>query len=219
MIDVPSPNGMTSKRKARPNQGKYLPYKTMSWEEIRNFPINEFADEECLMFFWTTDKFIVEAHKTIEEWGFKKHCIFVWNKPTGVCPFSVQFCNEYCLLCYRGKFKLNKIGIKTWFNERVREHSRKPNKIYEIAEQLGNAPRIDIFAREKRDGWDVWGDETNKFGASHRENLNFVEYQLRGSQNRCFALPNFYSVKTLLNPDIMCPFADGSQINKFAPSV
>ena len=170
MIDVPSPNGMTSKRKARPNQGNSLPYKTMSWEEIKNFPINKFADKQCLMFFWTTDKFIVEAHQTIKEWGFKKHCIFVWNKPTGVCPFSVQFCNEYCLLCYRGKFKLNKIGIKTWFQERVREHSRKPNKIYEIAELLGDAPRIDIFAREKREGWEVWGDETNKFGETNREN-------------------------------------------------
>ncbi len=163
MIDVPWSQGKTGKRKVRPNQETKLLYETMSISKIENFPIDDFADDQCLMFFWVIDKYMEEAHKIIRKWEFKKHCIMVWNKPTGVCPFSVQFCNEYLILAYKGKFKLNKIGIKTHFEASVREHSRKPDIAYKIAEMLGDAPRIDIFAREKRKGWDVWGNETDKF--------------------------------------------------------
>lgn len=153
----------TGIRSVRPNQGTSLPYNTLSTVDIYHFPISEFADKDCLLFLWTPDKYLMNAHIIMGAWGFKKHCTFVWNKPTGVCPFSVQFCNEFCLMGYKGKFHLNKIGLKTWFNAPVREHSRKPDELYQIAEQLGDPPRIDIFSREKREGWDQYGDQPDYF--------------------------------------------------------
>jgi N6-adenosine-specific RNA methylase IME4 len=163
VIDPPWNQGKTGLRSVRPNQDRNLPYKIMTLEEIKDFNINKFAQEECLIFLWTTDKYIEEAHKILREWSFKKHCIFVWNKNTGVCPFSVQFRNEYCIMGYRGKLKLNKIGVPTSFFAKVREHSRKPDEFYEIVKQIADSPRIDIFSREKREGFDQWGDEIDRF--------------------------------------------------------
>ena len=163
VIDPPWKQKKTGLRSARPNQKKELPYKTMDLEDIKNFGIDNFADEECLIFLWTTDKYLEQAHQVLRDWGFKKHCVFVWNKNTGVCPFSVQFRNEYCLMGYRGRLKLNKIGVPTYFFAKVREHSRKPDEFYEIVREIADEPRIDIFSREKRDGFDQWGDEINKF--------------------------------------------------------
>ena len=162
VIDPPWNISMMNKRKVRPNQKQKLPYKTMTLHEIMEFPINKFTDNQCLLFLWCTDSTIIKAHKVLEYWKFKKHCIFVWNKTTGMCPFSVHFCNEYCLMGYQGKFKLNKIGIRTWFIDTVKNHSEKPDKLYAIAKQLGDEPRIDIFARKRHDGFDAWGNQVEK---------------------------------------------------------
>jgi len=83
----------------------------------------------------------------------------VWKKSTGITPYSFQFVNEYVLFGYRGEFKINKKGIPTTFEENIKEHSRKPEILYRIAEQVSDEPRIDIFARQRREGWDAWGDE------------------------------------------------------------
>ena len=164
VIDPPWKQGKTGKRSVRPKQGTELDYKTMSLKEIEDFPINDFADKECHLWLWATDKYLVEAHEIMKKWGFKKHCIIVWNKNTGVCPFSFQFRNEYCLFGYRGKMNLKKIGLPTNFSARVREHSRKPDEFYTIYPvQVSHAPMIDIFSREKRIGFDQWGDEIQKF--------------------------------------------------------
>lgn len=175
VIDPPWSQKKTGLRRVRPNQKKELPYKVMRTEEIGNFEIDSFAEKECLVFLWTIDKYLEDAHKILRGWGFKKHCVFVWNKSTGVCPFSVQFRNEYCLMGYRGKFKINKIGIPTNFSSKVKEHSRKPDVFYEIVRQLGDSPMIDIFSREKREGFEQWGDEINKFNSS--EQIATINYK------------------------------------------
>ena len=163
VIDPPYPQKKTGLRRVRPNQNKNLPYKTMSIEEIKKFPINNFANDNCHIYLWTINKYLRDAFDILEEWGFKFHCVLVWKKPTGVTPYSFQFVNEFVLFGYRGKFKVNKMGIPTTFEESIREHSRKPDILYKIAEQVSDIPRMDIFARERREGWDVFGDEVNKF--------------------------------------------------------
>lgn len=164
VIDPPWHQTKTGFRSVRPNQNRELPYKTMSLEEINNFDINKFAKKnDCIIFLWTIDKYLDVAHQILKKWGFKKHCVFVWNKNTGVCPFSVQFRNEFCLMGYRGKLKLKRIGVPTCFFAKVREHSRKPEEFYKIVREITDYPRIDIFSREKRRGFDQWGNEINKF--------------------------------------------------------
>ena len=166
VVDPPWNQGKTGKRSVRPNQGTKLNYKTMTLKEIKNFPIDDYADEQCHMYLWTTNRFLRDAFDVLKEWGFKFHVVLVWRKPTGVCPFSFQFVNEYVLFGYRGKFKINKMGTQTTFDASVREHSRKPDILYEIAEKCSDAPRIDMFSREKRLGWDQFGDEVEFYDSS-----------------------------------------------------
>jgi N6-adenosine-specific RNA methylase IME4 len=159
VIDPPWNQGKTGLRSVRPNQGRTLNYSTMTLDEIKCFPIDDFAEENAHIYLWTINKFLRDAFDVLKEWKFKFHVVLVWRKPTGVTPFSFQFVNEYVLFGYRGKFKIGKMGIPTTFDAKVREHSRKPDELYEIAELCSLSPRIDIFSREKRQGWDQWGDE------------------------------------------------------------
>jgi len=145
-------------RHVRPNQKK-MPYKMMDLKEIKEFPINDFAADNCSIYLWTTNKYLKDTFDVLESWGFKFHCVLVWKKSTGITPYSFQFVNEYVLFGYRGEFKINKKGIPTTFEENIKEHSRKPEILYRIAEQVSDEPRIDIFARQRREGWDAWGDE------------------------------------------------------------
>jgi len=106
----------------------------MTLEEIKQFPIDDYADENCHIYLWTINKFLRDAFDVLKGWGFKFHVVLVWRKPTGVTPFSFQFVNEYVLFGYRGKFKIGKMGIPTTFDAKVRQHSRKPDKLYGIAD-------------------------------------------------------------------------------------
>lgn len=160
-MDPPWEQTKTGLRKVRPNQTREMPYKTMKTDQIMQFDINKFADKDCHIYLWATNKSLREAFDVLNVWGFRFHCILVWNKPTGVTPYSFQFVNEFVLFGYRGKFKVNKMGIPTSFYASVRRHSEKPDALYYIAEQVSDKPRIDIFARKKRQGWTAWGDEVN----------------------------------------------------------
>lgn len=163
VIDPPWPQKKTGLRSVRPNQYRDLPYRVMSLEEIKAFPINDFADIDCHLYIWTINKYLRDAFDILEVWGFKFHAVLVWNKSTGVCPFSLQFRNEFVLFGYRGKLALKRIGLPTYFSGKVREHSRKPDEFYGLAQTISYSPRIDIFSREIRDGWEQWGDEVDKF--------------------------------------------------------
>ncbi len=159
LADPPWEQGKTGKRQCRPNQGTKLDYPTMSLQEIISLPVMDLAQDDSLLFLWTTDKHIVDAHYVMEHWEFKKHCIFVWNKNTGVCPFSVQFRNEYMLMGYHGRLKLRTIGIPTNFQAPITKHSEKPLISYEIIDKLAYEPKIELFARRLFPGWDAWGNE------------------------------------------------------------
>lgn len=161
VIDPPWNQRKTGLRKVRPKQGRDLNYAVMSIEEIKRFPINDFADSQCHIYLWTINKYLREAFDVLYAWNFRFHAVLVWKKPTGVTPFSFQFVNEFVLFGYRGKFKIRKIGVPTTFEAKVRQHSRKPDILYQIAEDCSFPPRIDIFSREKRQGWDQWGNETS----------------------------------------------------------
>lgn len=164
VVDPPWDQIKTGIRKVRPKQGRTLNYTTMTVEEITRFSVVDFADEEAHLYLWTINKYLRNAFDVLEAWGFRFHAVLVWKKPTGVAPFSFQFVNEFVLFGYRGKFKIRKMGIPTTFEAKVREHSRKPDILYKIAEECSYPPRIDIFSREKREGWSQWGNETAYYG-------------------------------------------------------
>ena len=154
-------------RKVRPNQGKELDYKTISLDEIKDI-LKSFRDrgeENHTMFCWTIDKFLFEAEQMLKELGYKLHARMIWDKTNGVAPaFTVRYSHEYLLYCYHGKFSPVAQEFRgkytTVFREQATKHSKKPLIAYEMIENLyPDTNKIELFARNKREGWDVWGNE------------------------------------------------------------
>ena len=138
-----------------------LPYKTMSIEEISDFNIYDFADDECSLFLWTTHTFLPDAVNIMKKWGFKYHCLMTWDKVAGYSNCGIFRNTELVLFGYKGKMTINQKGkfLPCLFRESKGKHSRKPSIFFEMLKNNTQEPRISIFEREKRDGFDVWGDE------------------------------------------------------------
>ena len=193
------------KKNVRPNSsGEKLDYQVISLEEIQNIlwkVVNKYGDENCVLFLWAIDKYLFEA-EDIKAWcGFKLHARMIWNKVTGIpAAFTIRYGHEYLLYCYKGKLipvaKDERGKIHTVFTEQVKKHSQKPEEAYRIIERLyPNTNKLELFARNKRDGWDVWGNEVDsditlekeepKFYYGEEENEQRPERDTRNSNAVC----------------------------------
>ena len=148
---------------ARPKQVE-MDYKMMSLDDIKNLNINEIADDDALIFLWTTQKYLWNAREILEHWGFKFLITMVWEKTygrsAGMPLFGFRWNAEFILVGYKSKpamWPKRKLIPAVFQAENIR-HSEKPQKFYDLIAPLGET-RIDLFARKKRDGWDVWGNE------------------------------------------------------------
>jgi len=164
VIDPPWDISMTGKVKREENRSETLPYKTMTIEEIKNIPLKDIANIGCHIYCWTTNKMLHETFHILESWGVNFHLVMPMVKPSGIAPcMGYVFASEFVILGFFGKpmQKFNKIGKLNWikFFNGANKHSSKPDEFYKLVEEMSPAPRIDIFARNKRKGWDVFGDE------------------------------------------------------------
>lgn len=163
VIDPPWPMKKID-RDVRPKQ-KAFDYEPMSEDELAELALP--AADNCHLYLWTTHKHLPIALNLAGLWGFKYECLMTWVKNVGFTPFSWMRSTEHVLFCRRGSLDLLKLGERLDFNAKVREHSRKPDEFYELVMRTSPGPRIDMFARQARDGFDVWGAEPDKFpGAS-----------------------------------------------------
>lgn len=149
------------RKETRPNQSP--DYKFMDLEDIKNLPVKNIADENgCHLFMWTTHKNLPFSFDVMTAWGFKYHCCITWDKTFGITPYSFMFSTEFCLYGQIPKkwLKPKKMGTKTLFTCKPNGHSKKPQMMRSLIEQhCGELQRIELFAREKTIGWDVWGNE------------------------------------------------------------
>lgn len=143
-------------------------YSTMSNKDICNLNIAELANKDCVLFLWATFPKLPEALQVIKAWGFHyKTIAFLWlkqNKSKKGWFFGLGFWTrgnaEICLLATKGKPHRKSNKVHQFIISPIREHSRKPNEAREkIVELMGDIPRLELFAREKTNGWDVWGNE------------------------------------------------------------
>lgn len=172
VIDPPYPQKKGGRRSVRPQQGRKLPYKTLSLEEIFQLLDEEIFSKAAsphVVFLWCIDKFLHETEACMRKRFYKLHARMIWNKTNGVAPaFTVRYSHEYLLWFYKPKLiPINKSfrgRYTTVFTERGREHSRKPDIAYEIISNLyPDLSKIDVFSRERRCGFDQFGDECNYF--------------------------------------------------------
>ena len=145
-------------------------YSTMSLEDIKKMNIP--SADDCALFLWVTCPFLKEGLEVISAWGFHfKTVAFVWvkmNKRSNT-PFWglgnwTRSNAEFCLFGVKGKPKRIKKNVHQIVMAKIREHSRKPDEVRErIVELMGDVPRLELFARECVEGWDMWGHQTNKY--------------------------------------------------------
>ena len=147
-------------------------YPTMTVEEIAELPINKITSDDCVLFMWATYPKIKEALELIEKWGFTyKSIAFQWikqNKSGNGYFFGLgrwtRGNTECCLIATKGKPKRINNSVSQLIISPIQEHSKKPSETRDrIVQLLGDLPRIELFARQTADGWDCWGNETDKF--------------------------------------------------------
>lgn len=154
------------KRSGLSDEAKRKLYPTMKGEDIVALPVAELADNDCVLFLWTMNSELQLALNCIKAWGFKyKTVAFTWVKTTkNTYHFGggnwTRSNPEQCLIATKGTIKRRSASVRNLVISPLREHSRKPDEIRTaIIELVGDLPRIELFAREKTEGWDAWGNE------------------------------------------------------------
>ena len=145
-------------------------YPCMDYREICKLPIKDLVDEKCILFLWATFPMLREALEVIKEWGFEyKTVAFTWLKTYPKQSFKAVFGIGYytksnaevCLLATKGQahklVKSNSVS-QVIITSRKFKHSEKPQEARDkIIELVGDLPRIELFARQKTEGWDCLG--------------------------------------------------------------
>lgn len=140
-------------------------YPVMSSKAIMELPVKEIADDNSILFIWTTDYHLSRCLDVIKAWGFEYKTVgFAWNKKTCFMgAYTMKSGIELCLLATKGKdaHKLvKKHNIRSLVEEKRTTHSKKPDEVRKrIVELMGDLPRVELFAREETEGWDVFGNE------------------------------------------------------------
>jgi N6-adenosine-specific RNA methylase IME4 len=144
------------------NESFPMPYPTMTLVEICRLPVRQVAAENCELYLWTTQRYLPSAFRVLDDWGFKYCQILTWCKePRGLGQGGV-YCptTEFLLLARVGKMPKVRRLDSTWFKvKRTNIHSSKPEFFQEMIERVTRPPRLELFARRKRPGWDCWGNE------------------------------------------------------------
>jgi N6-adenosine-specific RNA methylase IME4 len=157
-IDPPWPYG----REYDPNGSRVAnPYPEMSIDEIQGIELPMANDG--VLFLWTTHAFLPHAFELLKNWGFDYKATMVWDKENiGMGAWLRMQC-EFCLVGIKGKPFWDNTKHRDIIREQRREHSRKPEQFYQIASEVTYGRRLEYFSREARNGWEVFGNDVNKF--------------------------------------------------------
>lgn len=145
-------------------------YPTMTLEDIQALPIGELADTDCILFMWTTIPLLKDCFSVMKAWGFEYKTVgFVWikqNRKSDSLFWGMGHWTranaELCMLATKGHPRRKSAGVHQVIVSHIEEHSKKPDIIrHKIIELVGDLPRVELFAREKADGWDAWGNEVD----------------------------------------------------------
>lgn len=144
-------------------------YQTMGDREILDLPVGRLASMHCLLLLWATSPKLPLALQMVETWGFRYKSLMVWRKTTQSGKvrwgpgYRVRSTGELVIVATLGNPKQAYVP-PTIFDGVAREHSRKPDSFYALAEKImPQARRCDVFSRQQRAGWDGFGLETEKF--------------------------------------------------------
>ena len=143
-------------------------YPLMKLEDLKGLPVSEIADKDSVLLMWATFPMLKQALELMEAWGFiYRTTAFTWHKlnpKSGTDFFGLGYYtrsnNEVCLLGMKGNVKVKSHNVFQVLMTPRGKHSEKPQEARDrIIQLFGDIPRIELFARQKTEGWDVWGNE------------------------------------------------------------
>jgi N6-adenosine-specific RNA methylase IME4 len=144
-----------------------LSYPSMSVEEIMALQVASIAADDAHLYLWTINRYVKEAYDVARAWGFEPSTLLTWakNPMGGGLGGTFGISTEYILFARRGSLKAKKRVKGTWFNWKreyvngAPSHSRKPSDFMTMVEAVTPGPYLELFARRRRPGWSVWGNE------------------------------------------------------------
>lgn len=139
-------------------------YPTMSLEEICALPVDDVVTPDAILFLWTTSPKLEESMRVIAAWGFSYRTCFVWVKDKIGMGYYARQRHELLLVAKRGDIPTPPPTSR--FDSVIEaprnEHSEKPDAVYEMIETMyPDLPKIEFFARNRRAGWEAWGNQAN----------------------------------------------------------
>lgn len=142
-----------------------LSYPTMTVAEIAALRVP--AADDAHLYLWTINRYVDEAFDVARAWGFKYSTLLTWakNPKGGGLGGCYGISSEYVLFCRRGTLAAKCDVNTTWFNWKrpykngYPQHSAKPPEFYGMVERVSPGPYLEMFARQPRAGWAVWGNE------------------------------------------------------------
>ncbi len=147
----------------RYESGNSLPYPTMAIEEIKALPVRDIAQEDAILWLWTTNAHLPVAFGVVETWGFEYKSMLTWVKDRMGTGEWLRGQTEHCLLAARGKPVFLHGQHSTVLDAARREHSRKPEEFYALVEATCPGGKLELFARQAREGWVGFGNDIQKF--------------------------------------------------------
>jgi N6-adenosine-specific RNA methylase IME4 len=154
--------------KVAPEHRRLDRYDTLSQADIRQLPIADIAAARSHLYLWCPNALLPQGMEVMDAWGFRYVSNIVWAKrridggPDGRgVGFYFRNVTELILFGVRGSLRTLPPGRRqvNLIETRKREHSRKPDEQYEIIEACSPGPRLELFARYPKAGWQAWGDE------------------------------------------------------------
>lgn len=148
-------------------RGAVKHYACLSLAEIMAFELPRMA-ADSLLFLWRVAAMQEEALQVARAWGFAPKAEIVWEKETdsGKQAFGmghyVRNSHESALICTRGSPKILSHSIRSSFRAPIGRHSAKPERFYDLVEQMIGGPYVELFARRQRAGWTCYGNELSE---------------------------------------------------------
>jgi N6-adenosine-specific RNA methylase IME4/anti-sigma28 factor (negative regulator of flagellin synthesis) len=145
---------------ATSNRGA-VDYPTMTVEQIAKIELP--TADDCVIFLWTTHAFLRDSFELLDNWGFNYKATLVWDKVKMGLGRTIRMQVEFCLIGVKGNPIINGSSERDIITEPRREHSRKPEAFYQMAERMCIGNRLDFFSRQNRENWDHYGAESGQF--------------------------------------------------------
>ena len=156
--------------KVAPEHRRLSRYDTMDAKEIAALPVADLMASRSHCYLWVPNALMADGLLVLEQWGFTYKSVLVWHKVRkdggsdgrGV-GFYFRNVTEMVLFGVRGSLRTLPPGRRqvNLFASRKREHSRKPEQLYDIVEACSPGPYLELFARHPRLGWARWGAEAH----------------------------------------------------------